>query len=77
MNMTILAYSLVRDFGLAIIIVTVRDPTCPLSLYVVQIRSQLAPCKRSRRSMAELKKKYGKDRQRFSQEQMKLYSERV
>ena len=75
MNLTILAYSLVRDFGLAIIIVTVAIRLALYPLYVTQIRSQRA-MQEVAPAMAELKRKYGKDRQRFSQEQMKLYSER-
>ena len=75
MNLTILAYSLVRDFGLAIIIVTVAIRLALYPLYVIQIRSQRA-MQEVAPAMAELKRKYGKDRQRFSQEQMKLYSER-
>ncbi|HUG06607.1 MAG: YidC/Oxa1 family membrane protein insertase [Chloroflexota bacterium] len=75
MNLTILAYSFVRDFGLAVIIVTVVIRLALYPLYVTQIRSQRA-MQEVAPAMAELKKKYGKDRQRFSQEQMKLYSER-
>lgn len=75
MNLTILAYSFVRDFGLAVIIVTVAIRLALYPLYVTQIRSQRA-MQEVAPAMAELKKKYGKDRQRFSQEQMKLYKER-
>jgi YidC/Oxa1 family membrane protein insertase len=75
MNLTILAFALIRDFGLAIIIVTVAIRLALYPLYVTQIRSQRA-MQEVAPAMAELKKKYGKDRQRFSQEQMKLYSER-
>jgi YidC/Oxa1 family membrane protein insertase len=75
MNLTILAYSFVRDFGLAVIIVTVAIRLALYPLYVTQIRSQRA-MQEVAPAMEELKKKYGKDRQRFSQEQMKLYSER-
>jgi YidC/Oxa1 family membrane protein insertase len=75
MNLTILAYSFVRDFGLAVIIVTVAIRLALYPLYVTQIRSQRA-MQEVAPAMEELKRKYGKDRQRFSQEQMKLYSER-
>ena len=75
MNLTILAYSFVRDFGLAVIIVTVAIRLALYPLYVTQIRSQRA-MQEVAPAMDELKKKYGKDRQRFSQEQMKLYKER-
>ena len=75
MNLTIFAYSIVRDFGLAIILVTIAIRLALYPLYVTQIRSQRA-MQEVAPAMEELKRKYGKDRQRFSQEQMKLYSER-
>lgn len=75
MALSLLAYSFVRDFGIAIILVTVFIRLIVYPLYVAQIRSQramqeLAPV------MNDLKQKYGKDRQRFAEEQMKLYRER-
>ena len=75
MALSLLFYSFVHDFGLAIVFVTVLIRLVVYPLYVTQIRSQramqeLAP------ALDELKKKYGNDRQRISQEQMKLYSER-
>ena len=75
MNLTLFAYSIVRDFGLAVIFVTILIRLALYPLYVTQIRSQRA-MQEVAPAMEELKKKYGKDRQRFSQEQMKLYSER-
>jgi YidC/Oxa1 family membrane protein insertase len=75
MNLTVLAYAFVRDFGLAVILVTVAIRLALYPLYVTQIRSQRA-MQEVAPAMEELKKKYGKDRQRFSQEQMKLYNER-
>jgi YidC/Oxa1 family membrane protein insertase len=75
MNLTLFAYSIVHDFGLAVILVTVAIRLALYPLYVTQIRSQRA-MQEVAPAMEELKKKYGKDRQRFSQEQMKLYSER-
>ncbi|MEP6693034.1 MAG: YidC/Oxa1 family membrane protein insertase [Chloroflexota bacterium] len=75
MNLTLFAYSIVRDFGLAIIFVTILIRLALYPLYVTQIRSQRA-MQEVAPAMEELKRKYGKDRQRFSQEQMKLYSER-
>ncbi|OLC53834.1 MAG: hypothetical protein AUH85_13300 [Chloroflexi bacterium 13_1_40CM_4_68_4] len=67
--------SITRDFGLAIILLTIAIRLAVYPLYVTQIRSQramqeLAPV------MNDLKKKYPKDRQRFAEEQMKLYKER-
>jgi len=69
------AYDLVRDFGLAIVLVTVAIRLALYPLFKIQIRNQramqeLAP------AMADLKSKYGADKQRLSQEQMKLYQER-
>jgi YidC/Oxa1 family membrane protein insertase len=75
MNLTLFAYSIVHDFGLAIIFVTILIRLTLYPLYVTQIRSQRA-MQEVAPAMEELKKKYGKDRQRFSQEQMKLYKER-
>ena len=69
------AYDLVHDFGFAIVVVTVFIRLALYPLFVTQIRNQramqeLAP------AMAELKAKYGSDKQRLTQEQMKLYQER-
>jgi YidC/Oxa1 family membrane protein insertase len=75
MNLTLFAYGAVRDFGLAVIAVTILIRLALYPLYVTQIRSQRA-MQEVAPAMDELKRKYGKDRQRFSQEQMKLYSER-
>lgn len=74
MVLALFAYSLIHDFGLAIIFITIVIRLLVYPLYRTQIRSQramqeLAP------AMNELKKKYGKDRQRFAEEQMKLYKE--
>jgi YidC/Oxa1 family membrane protein insertase len=75
MAVALVAYSFVHDFGIAIILVTVLIRLLVYPLYVTQIRSQramqeLAPV------LNDLKKKYPKDRQRFAEEQMKLYKER-
>jgi YidC/Oxa1 family membrane protein insertase len=74
MALALFFYALVRDFGVAIILLTVAIRLIVYPLYVTQIRSQramqeLAP------AMNELKRKHGKDRQRFAEEQMKLYRE--
>ncbi len=75
MALALLAYSIAHDFGLAIIIVTVVIRLLVYPLYVTQIRSQRA-MQELGPVMNDLKKKYGKDRQRFAEEQMKLYKER-
>jgi YidC/Oxa1 family membrane protein insertase len=69
------AYDLTHDFGLAIVFITIFIRLALYPLFVIQIRNQramqeLAP------AMNELKAKYGSDRQRLGQEQMKLYQER-
>jgi YidC/Oxa1 family membrane protein insertase len=69
------AYDLVHDFGWAIVAVTILIRLVLYPVFRIQIRNQramqeLAP------AMAELKAKYGTDKQRLTQEQMKLYKER-
>lgn len=69
------AYDLVHDFGFAIVVITIFIRLALYPLFVIQIKNQramqeLAP------AVAELKTKYGSDKQRMSQEQMKLYAER-
>src|SRR5258708_3348592 len=68
-------YDIFHDFGLAIVFLTIAIRLALYPLFVTQIRNQramqeLAP------AMNELKAKYGNDRQRLGQEQMKLYQER-
>jgi YidC/Oxa1 family membrane protein insertase len=74
MALALVAFSLVHDFGLAIILVTVAIRLAVYPLYRVQIKSQRAMAELGP-AMNELKQKYGKDRQRFAEEQMKLYKE--
>lgn len=74
MVLALFAYSFVHDFGLAIIVITVLIRLAVYPLYRTQIRSQRA-MQELTPAMNELKKKYGKDRQRFAEEQMKLYKE--
>jgi YidC/Oxa1 family membrane protein insertase len=74
MAIALSAYSVVHDFGLAIILVTVAIRLAVYPLYRTQIRSQRA-MQELGPAMAELKRKYGKDRARFAEEQMKLYKE--
>src|SRR5258707_6235785 len=68
-------YDIFHDFGLAIVFLTIAIRLALYPLFVTQIRNQramqeLAP------AMNELKAKYGNDRTRLGQEQMKLYQER-
>jgi YidC/Oxa1 family membrane protein insertase len=74
-SLLVWAYSFIADFGFAVVLVTLLIRLALYPLYVTQIRSQramqeLAP------AIKELQQKYGKDRARIQQEQMKLYQER-
>ena len=75
MALAVTAYGVAHDFGLAIVIVTIVIRLAVYPLYRTQIRSQRA-MQELGPAMDELKKKYGKDRQRFAEEQMKLYKEK-
>src|SRR2546425_2198199 len=75
MNALILLYDVFHDFGIAIVLLTILVRLALYPLFLAQLRSQrvqqeLAP------AIAELKKKHKDDRQRFAEEQMKLYRER-
>jgi YidC/Oxa1 family membrane protein insertase len=75
-NALVLLYDIFfRDFGIAIVVLTVVLRAALYPLFLAQLRSQrvqqeLAP------AIAEIRKKYKNDRQRFAEEQMKLYRER-
>src|SRR3972149_11176582 len=74
-NLLVAAYGLLSDFGLAIVLVTVALRLVLYPLFVTQIRSQRA-MQEVGPALNELKAKYGKDRQRMAEEQMRLYKER-
>ncbi len=74
-NLLVLADYFVHDFGLAVVIVTVAIRLALYPVFTRQVRSsramqELAP------AMNDIKKKYGSDRAKLQQEQMKLYKER-
>src|SRR6266404_2700641 len=74
-NLLVLADYFVHDFGLAVVIVTVAIRLALFPVFRAQVRSsramqELAP------AMNDIKKKYGNDRTKLQQEQMKLYKER-
>jgi YidC/Oxa1 family membrane protein insertase len=74
-NLLVLAYDAVHDFGLAVVIVTVAIRLALYPLFRAQVMSsrkmqELAP------ALNDIKKKYANDRARVQQEQMKLYQER-
>jgi YidC/Oxa1 family membrane protein insertase len=70
----VMSYYLANSFGLAIIALTVIVNICMLPLTSRQIRSTKA-MQELQPKLAELQKKYGKDRQKLAQEQMRLYKE--
>ncbi|MDP9245697.1 MAG: YidC/Oxa1 family membrane protein insertase [Chloroflexota bacterium] len=74
-SLLVAAYDLIHDFGFAIVAVTVAIRLALYPLFKIQIRNQRAMQELSP-AMAELKAKYGTDKQRLGQEQMKLYQER-
>jgi YidC/Oxa1 family membrane protein insertase len=74
-NLLVLADYFVHDFGLAVVIVTVAIRLALFPVFRAQVRSsramqELAP------ALNDIKKKYGSDRAKLQQEQMKLYKER-
>jgi YidC/Oxa1 family membrane protein insertase len=76
LSLLVWAYDILfRDFGLAIVLVTLAIRLALYPLFVTQIRSQRA-MQEVGPALNELKAKYGKDRQRMAEEQMKLYKER-
>ncbi len=76
LSLLVAAYNvLFKDFGLAIVAVTLAIRLALYPLFVTQIRSQRA-MQEVAPALNELKAKYGKDRQRMAEEQMKLYKER-
>jgi YidC/Oxa1 family membrane protein insertase len=75
LTLLVIAYDFIHDFGLAVVVVTVLIRLGLYPLYVRQIRSsramqELAP------ALNDIKKKYGKDKVKLNEEQMKLYKER-
>jgi len=75
LSLLLFAYGLFRDFGIAIVLVTVLIRAVLYPLFVTQIRSQRA-MQEVAPALNELKAKHGKDRQKMAEEQMKLYRER-
>jgi len=74
-NLLVLADYFIHDFGLAVVIVTVAIRLALFPVFRAQVRSsramqELAP------AMNDIKKKYGNDKTKLQQEQMKLYKER-
>ncbi len=70
----VVAHALGDNFGLAIIALTIFVNLCMLPLTLSQLRSTRA-MQELQPKIAELQKKYGKDKQKLAQEQMRLYKE--
>ena len=70
----VLSSYLFNSFGMSIIALTIIVNVCMLPLTLKQIQASKA-MQELQPKLAELQKKYGKDRQRMAQEQMRLYKE--
>jgi YidC/Oxa1 family membrane protein insertase len=70
----VMSDSLGGSFGWAIVALTIFVNLCMLPLTLKQIQSTKA-MQELQPMLAELQKKYGKDRQKLAQEQMRLYKE--
>jgi YidC/Oxa1 family membrane protein insertase len=68
----VVAHAMGGSFGVSIILLTILVNLCMLPLTLSQIRSYKATMDLQPK-LAELQKKYGKDRQKLAQEQMNLY----
>ena len=66
---------LFHDFGTAIVVLTVLIRLALYPLFVAQLRSQRV-MQELQPAIAEVKRKYKDDKQRFAEEQMRLYKER-
>jgi YidC/Oxa1 family membrane protein insertase len=75
-NMLLLIYSFIGNFGLAIILFTIliRLLTHPLSVQQIKSGQKMQELQRSK-EYQEMQKKYKDDKQKLQQEQMKLYQE--
>jgi YidC/Oxa1 family membrane protein insertase len=70
----VMAHHLGNSFGWAVVALTIIVNLCMLPLTLRQIQSTKAMQELQPR-LAEIQKKYGKDRQKLAQEQMRLYKE--
>ena len=76
LNTLLWIYSILGNFGLAIILFTilVRMVTYPLTIQQLKGASKMQDMQKSKEYLA-MQKKYKKDKQKLQQEQMKLYKE--
>jgi YidC/Oxa1 family membrane protein insertase len=72
--MIVMSHALAGSFGLAIIALTIIINLAMITMTLSQIRSAKAMQDLQPR-LAEIQKKFGRDRQKLAQEQMKLYKE--
>lgn len=77
LNTLLWIYSILGNFGLAIILFTilVRMVTYPLTIQQLKGASKMQDMQKSKEYLA-MQKKYKKDKQKLQQEQMKLYKEK-
>jgi len=73
-TLIVLSHYLFDNFGLTIIVLTIVVRVCMYPLTVKQLHATKAMQSLQPR-LAEIQKKYAKDRQKLGQEQMKLYKE--
>jgi len=73
-TLIVLTRYLFNNFGVAIIVVTIIVNAAMLPLTLKQVRASKA-MQALQPKLAELQKKYAKDKQRLAQEQMKMYKE--
>lgn len=73
-SLIVLSHYLFSSFGLAIILLTIIVNAATLPLTLQQVRASKA-MQALQPKLAELQKKYARDKQRLSQEQMRLYKE--
>jgi YidC/Oxa1 family membrane protein insertase len=73
-TLIVLTHYLFNSFGLAIIVVTILVNAAMLPLTLKQVHASKA-MQALQPKLAELQKKYAKDKQRLAQEQMKMYKE--
>jgi YidC/Oxa1 family membrane protein insertase len=74
-NALVFLHQLLRDFGLAIVFLTLALRFALYPLFLTQLRSQRI-MQELQPAVAELRRKYKGDRQKFAEEQMRLYRER-
>lgn len=75
MNTLVFIYSLIGNYGIAILIFTILIKLITLPFSIQQMKAMKAQTA-AQPELQALQKKYGKDQQRYQQEMMKLYKEK-